>query len=179
MLRLRALLVLLLGLGAVVPLAALAPASSDAAAGDRVVVLVRHAETAPDGSSDPPLSAAGLQRAEALARIAASYDVEAAFATPFKRTLGTAGPAAVWLGLRPEAVPVTGTIPAHVADVAARVRRASGAAALVVGHSNTVPEVIFALTGQTVAPISESQYDRLFVVRLPAVGSPTVTESTY
>jgi broad specificity phosphatase PhoE len=174
----RLLLAPLLGLAAVTALTALAPAPRPM--GPRVVVLVRHAEVSQDGSGDPPLSDAGRLRAETLARIAAAYDVEAAFVTPFRRTTHTAGPAAEWLGLKPEAVPIPGGgVPAHVADLAERIRRAPGAGVLVVGHSNTVPAVVLALTGQDVGPIGEDEFDRLFVVRLPADGPPTVEELTY
>jgi broad specificity phosphatase PhoE len=148
--------------------------------GSRVVVVVRHGETAADGSGDPPLSAAGIQRGLVLARIAASYDVEAAFATPFKRTRGTAERAAEWLGLRVEAVPIPAAgVSAHVADLVARVRAAPGPGVLVVGHSNTVPAVVLALTGVDIGPIAETEYSRLFVVVLPAEGTPTVEERSY
>ena len=83
---------LLLG-AAVLPLTGLAPAPSSpehasghaAADGARVVLVVRHAETQSDGTSDPPLSAAGTARAVTLARIAAAHDVETVLATPFRR----------------------------------------------------------------------------------------------
>ncbi len=146
--------------------------------GTRVVVLVRHAEVQ-DASADPVLSAAGRARAATLAGIAARYEVEAAYTTPFIRTNATAAPAAEWLGLKPEVVPVAAGVPAHVADVAERVRRAPGGAALVLGHSTTVPAIVQAHTGQTVAPISETQFNRLFVVTLPPAGAATVTERTY
>jgi len=159
-------------------LAGWGPEAVPIAAGARVVILVRHAEVTGAGS-DPVLSAAGQARAEVLARIAARYEVEAAFTTPFIRTNATAAPAAQWLGLRPEVVPVAAGIPAHVNDVAERIRRAPGAVALVVGHSNTVPEVILALTGQTVTPIAETTFNRLFIVTLPPSGPATVVEQTY
>ena len=174
---------LLMWQGAMLPWAAPSESAGQRArrsAGDRVVLVVRHAETLADGTSDPPLSAAGRQRAVALARIAAAYDVEAVFATPFRRTQGTAETTAEWFGLVAEAVPVGASgIPAHASEVAARVRSAEGAGALVVGHSNTVPAVVLALTGVSVGPIAEGEYDRLFTVVLPAEGLPTVTERRY
>ncbi|CAN5166706.1 hypothetical protein BH11MYX1_BH11MYX1_55170 [soil metagenome] len=39
-------------------------------------------------------------------------------------------------------------------------------AILVVGHSNTVPETVKALSGTTIAPIAETEYDRLYTVTL-------------
>lgn len=148
--------------------------------GARVVLVVRHAETLADGSGDPPLSEAGRARAVSLARIASAYDVESVFATPYRRTLGTAGTAADWLGVRPQAVPIpSGGIPAHVSDVAARVRASDGPGVLVVGHSNTVPAIVEALTGIDVGTIGEGEYSRLFVVMLPPDGPATVHERSY
>lgn len=179
--RLRTVAVVALLVLAAAPRAHVEPAGEPGAVADaRVVVVVRHAETLADGSSDPPLSEAGRARAEALARIAASFDVEAVFATTFRRTLGTAGTAADWLGVRPQAVPITSAgVPAHVSDVVARVRASDGAGVLVVGHSNTVPAIVQSLTGIAVGPIGETEYGRLFVVRLPADGPPTVEERAY
>jgi len=43
---------------------------------------------------------------------------------------------------------------------------------LVVGHSNTVPEIVKALSGITVPAITDAEYDHIFVVVIPATGSP-------
>ena len=43
---------------------------------------------------------------------------------------------------------------------------------LVVGHSNTLPPLVQALTGLTVAPISDPVYDHFYVVVVPAGGGP-------
>jgi hypothetical protein len=120
-----------------------------------------------------------MARAAELARIAAGFDVEATFVTPFRRTTNTALPTAESLGLRSESVPVAAGVPAHVADLAARVQAAPGYASLVVGHSNTVPPVILALTGVDVGTIAEDEFDRLFILRFPVDGPATVEERTY
>src|SRR4051812_14663267 len=56
--------------------------------------LVRHAEKASDGGNDPGLSAAGQQRAQALARMLKDAGIAAIFTTEFKRTQATAAPLA-------------------------------------------------------------------------------------
>ena len=81
--------------------------------------------------------------------------------------------------LKPVAVPVAAGVPAHIADVAARVQAVPGTATLVVGHSNTVPGVIEALSGVNVGPIAENEFNRLFIVRMPPGGPVTVEELTY
>jgi broad specificity phosphatase PhoE len=143
------------------------------------VIVVRHAEVVVDGSGDPPLSDPGRARAQLLAGIAAGYDVDAAFVTPFRRTTHTALPAAERLGLKSVDVPIPAGVPAHVADLAARVLAAPGIASLVVGHSNTVPAVILSLTGVDVGTIEENEFDRLFILRFPVDGPPTVEQLTY
>jgi hypothetical protein len=45
---------------------------------------------------------------------------------------------------------------------------------LVVGHSNTLPEIISRLGAGTVAPISDNDFDRLYVVTKSAVQTSLV-----
>src|SRR4030095_12239590 len=59
-----------------------------------VVVIVRHAEKATNGGSDPDLSSTGLARADALARILKDSGITAIFTSEFKRTQETAAPIA-------------------------------------------------------------------------------------
>ena len=47
-------------------------------------------------------------------------------------------------------------------------------AALVAGHSNTVPELLKELGVEEKVTIAEDEYDHLFVVTIPAGGSPTL-----
>jgi len=78
----------------------------------------------------------------------------------------TAEPLTKKLGIKPEIVPA-----ADVDGLIARLgARKGGGAALVVGHSNTVPEIVKRLGGGTVAPIADTEYDRLFVATLYGPG---------
>jgi hypothetical protein len=43
---------------------------------------------------------------------------------------------------------------------------------LVVGHSNTVPDIVKALSGTAVSAIADPEYDHIFVIVIPASGSP-------
>ena len=166
-------------LGVAPSVAATPPVPAPAAPGARIVLVVRHAEPEPDGTSDPGLGEAGRQRAAALAALAAEHGVASVYVTPFRRTQETAAAAAERLGLAVEAVPVgPGGLDAHLTDLAGRVRQASGNV-LVVGHSNTVPALVAELVGRPVAPIREAEFDRVFVVTLPVSGPPTLTEHRY
>ncbi|MEL6617188.1 MAG: phosphoglycerate mutase family protein, partial [Bacteroidota bacterium] len=133
-------------------------------AADTVVYLVRHAEAEDDGTRDPALSARGQARAERLAGHLGAVD--AVYATPYRRTQGTAVPVAQASGVETVVVPIgEAGVPGYVADVEARVRALpAGSVAVVVGHSNTTPQVAGALSGVEMENLNHDQYDRLFVV---------------
>ncbi len=122
------------------------------------VVFTRHAEKGPTPPKNPPLTEAGKKRAETLASMLADSGVDAIYVTEFQRTQLTAAPLAARVHLKPV------VLPAH--DIAALVKaihaRQSGVV-VVVGHSDTLPEIISALGGPKVE-ISDSQYDNLFVL---------------
>jgi broad specificity phosphatase PhoE len=132
----------------------------------QTVVLVRHAEKV-DSSADPLLSEAGLARAAALAEVLADAHPGHVFTSPLQRTRLTAGPTAEFHSVTIEAVGFDGGTPAHVADIAARVRALpEDAVVLVVGHSNTIPLIARALGYTAAADMAECEYDRLTVLDL-------------
>jgi broad specificity phosphatase PhoE len=128
-----------------------------------VVILVRHAEKAASPANDPPLTAAGVERAKALAAALAEANVQAVITTELARTRETARPLADLLGLAPEIVH-SGPRVAHAKAVADAVRAHAGQTVLVVGHSNTVASIIAALGGPAIADICDTQYSNLFVL---------------
>lgn len=146
-----------------------------AAQASTTFVIVRHAEKA-DGGSDPTLSPAGQARAQALATRLAGQPLRAAYATAYRRTQETAQPAAQVQG-----VPVStydAGMPA--AALAAQLRRDHvGGQVLVVGHSNTAPQIAAALCGCDVAPMAETEFDRLITVHADADGKATLREERY
>ena len=130
-------------------------------------VIVRHAEKVADGSKDPPLTEAGHARAQALAQRLSSVPVIAVYTTPFQRTRQTGTPTAQEQGL--PLIEYDAKLPAG--EFAAQLRqRHAGQTVLVVGHSNTVPDIAAALCSCIVAPMSEAEYDRLMTVRVDASG---------
>jgi len=134
------------------------------------VVIVRHAEKEDEPRADPPLSAAGEARAVALADALADAGITAILVTPYERTRATARPLASRLGIVPEEVPVGRDVAAHIAAVVEAVRKHEGGTVLVVGHSNTVPLITEGLQGQAVLPMTEADYDRMYVVTVKADG---------
>ncbi|OZC04237.1 SixA phosphatase family protein [Rubricoccus marinus] len=143
------------------------------------VYLVRHAEAADDGSRDPALSARGHERARRLAMRIGRAD--AVYATPYRRTRQTAAPLAKASGVEVVVVPIgDGGVPGYVDDVVARVQvLPRGSVAVVVGHSNTTPQVAGAFSGEALAPLDHDQYDQLFVVSLDAADHAILVTTAY
>lgn len=149
------------------------------AATTTTVVLVRHAEKETVTISDPPLAAAGERRAERLAAMFGGVrgpgGIEAIYVTDTRRTQQTAMPLAARLGLRPTVTPA-----ADVGAVASRVlSEHRGGRALIVGHSNTVPEIVRELTGVNVPAIGDDEYDNVYVVTVPTIGNSSVLRLKY
>lgn len=148
-------------------LSLIAPVS--VAAQDLVVFVVRHAEKVAD-VDDPPLSEAGQARAAALADLLEQSGIGAVHSSDFRRTLETAAPLAGRLGL-----PVLLYDPAEPQALVDALLR-EGGRHLVVGHSNTAPELVERLGGDGGSAIEEgAEYDRLYLVMPPAGGGPART----
>ena len=163
------------------------PAQADAPGGKvTTVFLVRHAEKAQEPAQDPPLTEAGRARAEALARLLSGAGVKAVYASQFARTRQTAEPLAKLLGVPVEAVAL-GVKPDRpreiseqsIRELKSRVEAHAGGAVLVVGHTNSVPDLIRELGGDVVPTIDESKYDNLFVVTVYAPGRAKVVQLKY
>lgn len=124
------------------------------------IFLVRHAEKmqASAGAPDPELSERGRARAQALSRILRDAKVTAIYATEFKRTQETADALAKTIGLQVTIVPAS-----DARTLLAKLRGAT-ANALVVAHSNTIPDLLKGLGVPAPPAIAESDYDNLFVV---------------
>lgn len=133
---------------------------SSSAAAARAIILVRHAEKEPDGSPDPRLSIAGEDRAIALTRFLRNNNIDAIFVTELRRTQETAAVCARQRGLSPVVVKADDT-----QGVVAKLRSLpADAVVLVVGHSNTLPEILAALGVREKVSIRDDEYGRVFVV---------------
>lgn len=137
----------------------------------QTVYVVRHAEKA-DTSSDPVLSAAGVERAQALSAALADAHPDLILVSPLQRTALTAAPTAGHHGVTPVAVPFDGGVEGQVAATVARARaQPSDAVVLIVGHSNTVPLIARALGYAEAADIPECEFDRMTVLHLMGEGA--------
>jgi broad specificity phosphatase PhoE len=125
-------------------------------AATHVTYIVRHMHKASGG--DPPLSALGRSQAEALADELADKRIAAIFATHTRRAMETSGPLARRIGIA-----VTPYDPGDVAALVTAARAAAGPV-LVVGHSNTVPDLVARFGGAKPEPLTEQDYGTLFVI---------------
>ncbi len=130
-----------------------------------VVFLVRHAEKTDDGK-DPELSEEGKKRTEELAAVLLSANVEHVHSTDFIRTRETAASVAKQAGVEVEKYD-----PKDLAGFAKKLKE-TGGRHLVVGHSNTTPELTKLLGGDPGTEINEkSEYDRLYIVTIGMDGT--------
>jgi broad specificity phosphatase PhoE len=144
-----------------------------------VVVLARHAEKDLSSIQDPPLSPEGEQRAERLAQMfgrgKGAGRIDAIYVSDARRTQQTAAPLAERLGKQPIVVPAADT-----EGLVSRVMHEhEGGTVLIVGHSNTVPELIHDLGDIDIPPIGDDEYDTLYVLSVPSLGHASLLRMSY
>ncbi len=156
--RVRAPLILGIGLALLVGIGAVPRRALGAEMTPLQVFFVRHAEKASEGD-DPPLNEIGRKRARALAHLLRDAGIEGIHSSDTRRTRETGAPLAAELGLEIQIYD-----PRDLSSLVARLR-ASGGRHLVIGHTNTTPVAVGLLGGEAGAPIDEArEYDRLYLV---------------
>jgi phosphohistidine phosphatase SixA len=145
------------------------------------IVLVRHAEKQVGAITDAPLSPEGEIRASRLTQLLGGSEkfgrIGKIYVTNTRRTQQTAAGVALRLGLTPEVIDAK-TDSAELARRALRENR--GHRALIVGHSNTVPEIVAALTRTNDVPaMSEDEFDTMYIVTVPTIGKASVLRLKY
>lgn len=141
----------------------------------RAVFVVRHAEKASQTDKDPELSLYGEDRAIALTRLVRGTKVDAVFVTELRRTRDTAAPLCRQRALRPTVIKAADT-QALLSQVRALPK---DAIAVVVGHSNTIPDILAGLGVKEKIEIRDDEYGRVFVVVPGADGAATMLELEY
>ncbi len=152
-----------------------------ATASSTTVIVIRHAEKDLSvNATDPPLTAAGQARAVLLAQMFGDAKnvghVDAIYVSPALRNRLTAAPLAQRLG-----------IPATVApadDPKGLVRRVlrehAGGRVLIVGHSDTVPAIVAALSGHSAIPdLDAEEYGTMYIVTVPRIGDANLLRMHY
>lgn len=138
------------------------------------VLIVRHAEKQTDANEpEVPLSEAGKARAKRLAVHLRDAGITAIYATDTVRSRATAAPLAEVLKLD-----IATYGPRESLRERLQVEQPAGVV-LVVGHSNTVPELLAALGHKGDVRIASAEFDNLFVLIPKKEGAPTLLRLRY
>lgn len=144
------------------------------------VIFVRHAEKALVPADNPGLSEAGKVRAAELARQLVAADVvagvDAIYSTSYRHTEETVLPVATALN-----IPIRYYNASNTKSIMDDIVKAhKGKIVLVVGHSNTVPEMIGNMgASKNVPEIDDSEYDNIYVVSIPWFGKTKTIRLRY
>ena len=145
---------------------------------DKVFYLVRHAEKDTIPKDNPRLTAQGEDRAHAIADIFRQTRIDEIYSTMYTRTLWTAETLSEAKGIN-----IKPYNPSELKAFAEQLKQNEKIqAALIVGHSNTTPQLASFLAGDTAAEIQkmeESEYDRLIMVMIHTDGSSDVKQLRY
>jgi phosphohistidine phosphatase SixA len=147
------------------------------AAGDlslKTIVVVRHAEAEPESAGPQrQLTAQGQKRAQELARVLAETPLKAVYSTQLARSRLTAEPVARAAGAPLIALEDTGK------TLAALSAAPWGSTTVVVGHSNTVPDIVAGVTHQPFPANLPVTHDRIWIMTLARDGQVSVVRLRY
>ena len=128
-------------------------------AAQTTVLLIRHADRA--GTQDA-LSANGVVRSQELVHVAEKAGLGAIIRSDTVRAQQTAAPLAAATGLVPIVIPAIDT-QAVIDEIR---NNHAGRKVLVIGHSDTVPQIIVGLGGPAIPEFDGNEFDNLFVLSL-------------
>jgi phosphohistidine phosphatase SixA len=131
-------------------------ATTAPAASEPLYYVMRHLHT-PAGERDPDLTAEGQRQAALLGGVLRDRP-RIIYVSSFKRTRQTAAPLAAALGLTPIVYD-----PADTPALLARVRQGPFPV-LIVGHSNTVPDIVGGLGGERPAPLVHEDFGDIWQI---------------
>lgn len=131
--------------------------------------LVRHAEK--ESGNNPDLTIQGKARALKLRDILKDAGITAIYSTDYKRTIGTAEPLS-----ESQRIPISIYLSGGIDRVAKLfLLEHVGEKVLVVGHSNTTPDLINALIKEkALEHLADPDYGNLFVVTVASSGKTSL-----
>jgi broad specificity phosphatase PhoE len=123
--------------------------------------VVRHAEKETQVmTGDPPLSPKGIMQSKDLEAKLRDAHIRHIYSTNYKRTMSTADPLSKALG-----IPVEQYDPSNSQAIVDKIKKFKDGNILVVGHSNTVDDLVNALMNQKLmSDLPDSEYGYLYVV---------------
>ncbi len=142
---------------------------------ETTIILVRHAETF-EGGSERMLNEVGKNRALELKQTLQNVQLDAIYSTDFNRTRQTAHPIAIAKGLDIKLYdPIN--LSAFAADL---LKNHVGESILVLGHSNTTPQLVNALIGEKkYEDLDETEFYHLFILNFSPNFPPKVLQLSY
>jgi len=144
-----------------------------------IVILIRHADrdVPPAGAPDDPgpsLNDKGIARSRKLVHVLSTADIQAVYTSHFTRAKMTVKTFLV----------AHSNLPTVRLDAATELKdhiltHHAGQTVLVVGHSNTVPELIKLLGGPSLPIIDDCEFDNLFVLVKHSTTKASVSKLKY
>ncbi len=117
--------------------------------------LVRHAEKQSE-SKNPALTYCGRERAKQLATLLSNANIKSIYSTSYQRTMSTAAPLS-----KKKLIAIKNYNPRELEQFALHLKPRKENA-LIVGHSNTTPQLTQLLSQQAVVAIGEQEYQKLY-----------------
>jgi broad specificity phosphatase PhoE len=145
------------------------------------LVLVRHAEKQVGAINDAPLTPEGELRAARLAQMFGDAETFGRIGNIYVSDTRRSQQTAAGLAQRLALTPVVVDAKSSSEDLARRVLKENrGGRALIVGHSNTVPQLVAALaSAQNVPAMGDEEFDTVYVVTVPTIGHASVLRMKY
>lgn len=122
----------------------------------KTIIILRHADRLEEIDD---LSVAGYQRAERLKSMFVAQKINLLFSTNYIRTTKTIAPLA-------QAQQLETKLYESSSRVVEKIKASTAETIIIVGHSNTVPEIVKGLTGVDVPAIADDEFDNMFVVSM-------------
>ena len=125
------------------------------------IYIIRHTEKADETAENPELSAAGIERAKYWKEVFQHIEFDQVFTTDFVRNIQTAEIISTDNSIKPELYyPMS-------FDVLKFINLIRGEKVLIIGHSNTIPDMVNRLIDETrYPPMSHENYNILYIVNI-------------
>lgn len=135
------------------------------------IYILRHTEKTDADSEDPELSDTGIARARYWQTVLQHVEIDRIFTTDFTRNIQTAKILSGDSGIELEYYyPLS-------FDVLKFLNTIRGQQVLIIGHSNTIPDMINRLIGETrYPPMSHLDYDQLFMITIGEGGDTSSSQ---
>lgn len=132
------------------------------------VIIIRHGEredpNPADPNDDPHLNADGIARAQTLLHVLGRAGIRGIYTSKYLRTKETAAPLAAQLALTPTVINDAVGLKNNI------LQKFPGKTVLVLGHTDTIPELIKQLGGGNIGVIEAHEFDNLFIVTILGPG---------